>query len=121
MKRTLAECAQRIINGYREVCTMTPHVECKPEESSDHAVRLAVNYLATRPKWYTWDQVNRDVFDGDIWWYDNGDQIFPVNIAYSPTSQTFFACLGQWGWTRSQELSEMKGLWTPCIEPERQG
>ncbi len=44
MKRTLSECAQRIINGYREVCTMTPHVECKPEESSDHAVRLAVHF-----------------------------------------------------------------------------
>lgn len=43
--RTLEENAERIIKGYREVCTMTPHVPCRPEESSDNAVRLAVHYL----------------------------------------------------------------------------
>lgn len=45
MKRTPREAAERIIAGYREVCTMTPHVPCVPENSSDNAVILAVTYL----------------------------------------------------------------------------
>ena len=49
MKRTPREAAERIIAGYREVCTMTPHVPCVPEDSSDNAVILAVAYLAEHP------------------------------------------------------------------------
>lgn len=45
--RTLRECAERIVNGYKEVCqAMTPHADNVPEKSTDNAVRLAVNYLA---------------------------------------------------------------------------
>lgn len=69
-------------------------------------------------RWYTWDQVSRDLWIGDLWWYDNGESIFPVNIAWCPTGQHFFATVGQWGWTRSQTLQEMGGRWRPCIEPE---
>lgn len=45
MKRSLKASAEQIVKGYREVCTMTPHVPCIPEESSDNAIRLAVHYL----------------------------------------------------------------------------
>lgn len=69
-------------------------------------------------RWYEWHEVSRDIWDGDIWWWDNGEIIFPVNIAWSPTSESFFATLGQWGWGRAQDLSEMQGRWMPCVEPE---
>lgn len=47
----LTKAAERIIEGYREVCrVMTPHVPCKPENSTDKAVMLAVHYLATRQR-----------------------------------------------------------------------
>lgn len=68
--------------------------------------------------WITPDKISRELFNGDIWWHDNGEQIYPVNIAWSPTSLSFFATLGQWGWTRAQDVIEMGGMWKPCIEPE---
>lgn len=72
-----------------------------------------------RPRcWYEWHQVSREIWQGDIWWHDNGEQIYPVNIAWNPTTLTFFATVGQWGWSRAQDLSEMGGRWMPCIEPE---
>jgi len=43
--RTPKEAAERIIDGYREVCRMTtPHAECDPSKSSDNAVMVAVAY-----------------------------------------------------------------------------
>jgi hypothetical protein len=69
-------------------------------------------------RWYTWDKVSRDVWNGSLWWWDNGEQVCPVNIEWCPTSQQFFATLGQWGWTRAQMLEEMRGMWRPCIEPD---
>lgn len=46
MKRTPREAADRILQGYRQVCEiMTPHASFAPEESSDNAVILAVEYL----------------------------------------------------------------------------
>lgn len=70
------------------------------------------------PRWCEWYEVSRLIWNGDIWWHDNGEQIYPVNIAWSPTEKAFFATRGQWGWTRAQNLSELGGRWTPCIEPE---
>ena len=49
MKRTSREAAERIIAGYREVCTMMPHAPCVPEDSSDNAVILAVEYFKEHP------------------------------------------------------------------------
>lgn len=49
-RKTPREAAERIIAGYREVCTMTPHVPCVPENSSDNAVILAVEYLREHAK-----------------------------------------------------------------------
>lgn len=68
-------------------------------------------------RWYTWDQVSREIWNGDLWWYDDGEAIYPVNIAWDPTNERFFATLGQWGWTRARELEEMRGRWRPCVEP----
>lgn len=79
---------------------------------------LDAKVYAEPPQWLNWDQVSREVWDGDIWWHDNGDQIYPVNIAWCPTGEYFFATLGQWGWSRSQPLKEMGGKWMPCREPE---
>ena len=69
-------------------------------------------------RWYDADQICRAIWDGGIWWHDNGEQIYPVNIAWSPTSESFFATLGQWGWTRAQEVKDMGGKWAPCVSPE---
>jgi hypothetical protein len=72
------------------------------------------------PQWYTWDQVSRDVWDGDLWWYDDGELIYPVNLgwAHEDGKSTPFATQGQWGWGRSRTLQEMGGRWRPCMEPE---
>lgn len=68
-------------------------------------------------KWYRPEEVSWEIFDGQIWWHDDGEQIYPVNIAFSPTDNRFFATLGQWGWTRAQFLTDMGGRWMPCVEP----
>jgi len=69
-------------------------------------------------EWVTHDKISRDIHDGDIWWHDNGEQIYPVNLMWCPLGEYFFASTGQWGWTRSQPVSDMGGRWMPCIEPE---
>lgn len=122
--------AERLLES-REFCTGWPHPTTNPVRYTfatadvfavaNRCLELeAENAKLREVTWYTWDQVNREIHDGDIWWHDNGDQIFPVNIMWCPTGKYFFASLGQWGWTRSQTLKEMGGFWTPCIEPERQ-
>lgn len=43
----LRAAAERIVDGYEEVCrVMTPHADNCAEKSTDKAVMLAVNYLA---------------------------------------------------------------------------
>jgi len=69
-------------------------------------------------QWYAASEVSRDIWDGDIWFWNDGETIYPVNIMWSPTAQHFFAPSGQWGWNRAQTLTEMGGRWTPCRAPE---
>lgn len=90
-------------------------------ETVAKALRARMAADRAEREWYEWHQVSRDIWDGDIWWHDNGDQIFPVNIMWCPTGGCFFAAVGQWGWTRSQQLEEMGGLWMPCREPKQSG
>ncbi len=70
-------------------------------------------------KWCTWDQVGREIHNGGMWWHDNGEHVYPVNIMWCPTGKYFFA--RQWGWSYASKIEEMGGLWTPVIEPERRG
>lgn len=47
------------------------------------------------------------------WWWNEDEDSAPivVDIAYSGTSNSFFASIGQHGWTRFQETLEMGGWW----------
>lgn len=51
--------------------------------------------------------------EGPYWWWNEDEDSCPIHIevAYSPTSQSFFARIGQYGWNRPQEVTEMKGWW----------
>jgi len=75
-------------------------------------------WRSLKDQWVTHDKICRDLHDGDIWWHDNGESIYPVNLMWCPTGQYFFAPAGQWGWGRSQPVGEMGGRWMPCVEPE---
>lgn len=68
-------------------------------------------------RWYRHDEITRDIHGGLCWWWWNGDDMFPVVIGYSPTTQRWYAERGQWGWTDARYLDEMGGLWTPCVKP----
>ena len=72
------------------------------------------DHLRAEREWVTWDRVTHA--ESDIWFWWNGEQSFPVNIMRDSDGR-FFACVGQWGWTRAQFLSEMGGLWFRCICP----
>lgn len=69
---------------------------------------------AAAPGW--WHPIDVDIEISEIWFWWNGDHTFPVNISRS--DGRLFACVGQWGWSRPQWLTDMGGLWTPCIPPE---
>lgn len=73
-------------------------------------------------KWYRAEEVSRDVHDsGDIWWWDDEEGYpIPVNIGKCVMDDYYFACIGQWGWTRPQKLTDMGGWWTPCIPPVKE-
>lgn len=66
------------------------------------------------PDW--WHPIDVKIEVSDIWFWWNGDHTFPVNILND--GKELWACCGQWGWTRAQRLTDMGGLWTPCIPPE---
>lgn len=66
------------------------------------------------PEW--WHPVDVSIEVSDIWFWWNGEQTFPVNILND--GKELWACCGQWGWSRAQRLTDMGGLWTPCIRPE---
>lgn len=54
------------------------------------------------------------------WWNEDEDSLpYPIDIQYSGTSDSYFASIGQFGWTRAQEVSEMGGWWMRLPEPER--
>lgn len=65
--------------------------------------------------WVTWDKVTHD--ETGIWFWWDGEHSYPVNIMRDAGGR-FFACVGQWGWTRAQFLEDMGGLWYPCICPK---
>lgn len=55
------------------------------------------------------------------WWWNEDEDSLPivVAIAYSGTSDSYFAMQGQHGWTRYQDVDEMGGWWRWLPEPER--
>lgn len=55
------------------------------------------------------------------WWWNEDEDSLPlvVDIAYSGTSDSYFAMQGQHGWTRYQDVEEMGGWWRRLPEPER--
>lgn len=107
---------KEVVNG--ESLTVYDHENFSP--LGDALIELYELASGGELRWYTWDQVSQDIWNGDIWWYDDGESIYPVNLGWvhEDGKSTPFATQGQWGWGRSRTLQEMGGRWRPCIEPE---
>lgn len=72
--------------------------------------------------WLRAEEVSRIPYDSAertdwYWWWDEDGLPLPVYVAYSPTSESYFATQGQLGWNRSQEILDMGGWWMPLREP----
>lgn len=71
-------------------------------------------------KWTTWEGVTNI---GEYWWW-NGDwdsSPVPVSILSSYAGNgkyTYFATLGQLGWTRAQDVWDMGGWWKFIPTPD---
>lgn len=68
-------------------------------------------------QWMDADKVD----DLGLWWWFNGEQVIAVEIGISRNndgSYSYFAYLGQHGWTLAQNVTEMGGKWHRCIVPE---
>lgn len=57
---------------------------------------------------------------GWYWWWDEDPDAppLPVSVLYSHTNGTYFASRGQLGWTRPQDVLDMRGWWMPLSEPQ---
>jgi hypothetical protein len=78
-----------------------------------------VNVLPIHTEWKS--EVPRTPDEAGAYWWWNGDEDsgpIHIEIMYSPTSQTCFAPMGQWGWNTPQETETMGGLWKKLLEPE---
>ena len=59
--------------------------------------------------------------ESGLYWYWNEDPDQPpfhVIILKGHAGDECFASRGQWGWTRTQNVSEMGGWWAPLEEPD---
>lgn len=70
-------------------------------------------------KWTDW----KGVKSADWYWWWNGDEdAAPVVVSILSSghkpNQTFFASMGQLGWNRPQDVSEMGGHWSLIKQPE---
>ena len=68
-------------------------------------------------QWMDADKVD----DLGLWWWFNGEQVIAVEIGISRNNDgnySYFAYLGQHGWTLAQNVTEMGGKWQRCIVPE---
>lgn len=70
------------------------------------------------PKWVPAAEVNEQ---GEWWWWNGDDDSapVPVSILYSGFGNSYFASMGQLGWTRAQEVLDMGGWWMRILEPDQ--
>ena len=56
---------------------------------------------------------------GYWWWWDGTDDDLPVpvDIMWSGGSGSYFASIGQFGWTEPQDVEDMGGFWIRLPEP----
>lgn len=67
------------------------------------------------PQWTDWRGVTES---GWYWWWDEDEDAAPVPVSILHDGYgMFFASTNQLGWTRSQPVEEMGGLWMILREP----
>lgn len=112
-------CNSRSIDAARAVLRL---IEMKGIQGVSQAeiVRIIDNHTDYLPeagqKWVTAAKVDEQ---GEWWWW-NGDQDsapVAVSVLYSGFGDNYFASVGQLGWTRAQDVTEMGGLWRQIIQP----
>lgn len=56
---------------------------------------------------------------GDYWWWDGDEDGSPIHLSilYSGTTDSCFAPMGQYGWTRHWDVEEMVGWWSKLEWP----